>query len=1046
MKHTACGAARPPPRPTLRLPWAPGALRWCLQVRLARGGGRRAALHGAWLFVATLLCAAAHAAAGIVPLAAMEHRAWTAKDGAPTDARAMAQTRDGYLWMNGSPGLIRFDGLAFVPFVADEGALPDLAAYTMMAAPQGGLWVGWQLGGVSFIHEGKVRNYTVADGISPGTVFGFAVDRSGAVWMASIAGVARFDGRRWEKMGPAQGFDARFASAVFVDRDGTLAVFTDRGMFTRAAGAARFAPPIGAITPRQPPQQGRDGRIYFLEERGIRVIDTLARHAQLDHPWILRDTTQRSGSMLVDSTGALWFNFERALRRAAPGAALAAGAVGAAPGSERFTARQGLSDDEVNFMLEDRAGNIWVSTRLGLDRFRRVDIQPVPPGTRSYNREGALLLAAPDQGMWLGFSRADYPLLRVDGAGSLRDTVRAGEVHASLLLADGSVWLATNQGLLHYTGGKQVERIAMPAALAAAGFPFAFARDAAGDFWVSITNVGVFRVRRGVWQQVASLPDGGKKAALSVLADQLGRLWFGYSDNRVAMLAGERLTMYGAAGGLDIGPVAALRELDGRVYAAGGKGLAYLDGGRAVALRSATEGAFKGISDLCVDGAGDLWLNAGAGLVRVTRAEWQRALAAPGYRMQHRMFNALDGLAGTANVLDRQSIALAGDGRLWLSTNLGTYTVAPGALLPLALPAEPVVLSLRSDGVRYLRGGPVRVAAGSGDLEIDYAAVDLSLPERLRYRYRLAGHDRQWQDAGARRQAFYTGVVPGNYHFQVQVMNGAGVWSAAREGMRFTLLPAYHQTAWFKTLCGALVLLALWLLHRLRLRQVAARLKAQMAERMAERERIARELHDTLFQGTQAMIMQVHSASAALAVDDPVRALLNGALDRADDLLVEGREQVHDLRAQDYLGADFGAAIERAWARHAGPAAPAFALRVAGRTRALAPGVAHELFRIVNEALGNAARHAHSAHVTVELDYGWRTLRLRLADDGCGLPAAVLRDGGLPGHWGLQGMRERAKRIGGTLTIGAAPAGGTLLALCVPARLAYLRRPVTTSN
>jgi signal transduction histidine kinase len=311
------------------------------------------------------------------------------------------------------------------------------------------------------------------------------------------------------------------------------------------------------------------------------------------------------------------------------------------------------------------------------------------------------------------------------------------------------------------------------------------------------------------------------------------------------------------------------------------------------------------------------------------------------------------------------------------------------------------------------------------------------LPERVAFRYRLVGVDRAWQDAGTRRDAFYTNLRPGSYTFRVKASNHDGVWNEAGAAVDLYVPPAFYQTTWFLAVCILLAAVLAWWIHRLRIGQVTARLERLHDERIDERTRIARELHDTLLQGHLTASMQLHVANANVPADSPAKPLLERVLRLMAEVSDEGRRALQGLRVASPADSS---ALEDALARirdelAAGPEVD-FRVFAEGRSRPLLPLARDEIYWIGREALVNAFRHAGASRVEVEVEYRWRQLRLRVRDDGRGIDPAVLHDG-REGHWGVAGMRERAERIGGRLRVWSAPGKGTEVELSVPASVAF---------
>jgi signal transduction histidine kinase len=331
------------------------------------------------------------------------------------------------------------------------------------------------------------------------------------------------------------------------------------------------------------------------------------------------------------------------------------------------------------------------------------------------------------------------------------------------------------------------------------------------------------------------------------------------------------------------------------------------------------------------------------------------------------------------------------------------------------------------------------------NLQIAYAGLSFSIPEHVQFRYRLKGLDRDWQDAGTRRTAYYTRLPPGSYDFQVIASNEAGVWNIVGAELPIRIIPAWYQTWWFYCLCALLLVAALAGAYRLRVAQVRADTRRLLEARLSERERIARDLHDTLLQGMQGLIWRFQSATNRIPSDLPARELMEQSLDRADKLLEESRDRVKDLRPIASEGPDLTQALAAAGEQLARHHSAKFRMSVLGAPRGLHPIVHEEAFMITREALSNAFRHSQARDIEVEVSYGDAAFDVRVRDDGCGISPTVLEAGGKPGHFGLLGMRERAKKLGGQLEVWSKPDAGTEIDLRVPAHVAYRRSPARFS-
>jgi len=974
------------------------------------------------LLLAASLAAPAPAAGAGRSLAQLEHTAWTPRNGAPENVTALAQTADGWLWLGTSQGLYRFDGKRFEqvgPGLAQR--FPDNDVYTLQADPAGGLWIGWRIGGISYLRDGVVRNWGAADGLPRGSIWGFAADGAG-LWAAGLDGLAYFDGRAWRRIGKDQGFGARKASSVFVAADGSVAVLSELGLFLRQPGAQRFTGPLGRLDARQPFLQARKadgspGPIYLLEKRGIRIVGGLQDYENTDHPWIYRQRGPVTGSMLVDRRGALWYDAEGLHRVADPLRAAAPPGRHHAPGAETFAAAQGLSGTSIRTMFEDREGNIWIATRGGIDRFRATNVVPAKDVVEGWAslapaRDGGVVATDGERAWRLAHDRATLAL-----GGKSGDAMAAG--------IRNDLWIGGFAGLERRTadGLRVLEKIGLPPGFSPIGKIHALAQQGDGTVWMSAIGGGAWRYRDGGWSRNAMLPDQGRKTPLSLLADRRGRIWFGYIDNTVVVLDGGQLRSFGKDQGLAVGKVALLVEHGGAVLAGGADGLARFDGQRFVPVASAPRQALTGLTG-AAEGPDGLWLNGAAGIVHLASA------TADGRPAPARIFDERDGLRGRTGILHVATMARAADARIWASTEAGVYWLDPAGLQGEARPWKTSLLRAVVDGKAHDPRQPLVLPPAPGRLTFGYASPSLAMPERLRYRYRLEGYERGWQDAGAETEATYTGLAPGRYRFVVQALNGEGVPGPESDPVLVQVAPSLTQTLWFKGACILLGAVALWVLYAYRLRAQARRLVAIERTRQAERERIARELHDTLLQGVQGMIL-VFDAAAQSAGQDALRGRLEGALCRARALVAEARERVHDLRAGDKAEPDLAALLAALAGRIGAQYGRQVRFALEGDACPVARELAETCCRIAEEALLNACHHAAARDIAMQLRHDDGMLVLAVRDDGAGFEGEVARTG-RAGHWGLAGMQERAALAGGRLEIVTAPGKGTELTLWLP--------------
>jgi signal transduction histidine kinase len=403
------------------------------------------------------------------------------------------------------------------------------------------------------------------------------------------------------------------------------------------------------------------------------------------------------------------------------------------------------------------------------------------------------------------------------------------------------------------------------------------------------------------------------------------------------------------------------------------------------------------------------------------------------------VYDAFDG--AQPNIGSFNAAANTPDGRLWFSSGVVVQMVDPSRLSATTLPAVTYIESVTVDRKEHAVTEMLKLAPNPRDLQIDYTSPTFTIPQRVKFRYRLDGYDHDWHEAGTRRQAFYTDLPPGNYTFRVMASNSDGVWNESAAKLDFSIGPAYYQTRWFSALCGVLLLALVWAAYQLRVRRLHHQFETTLEARVGERTRIARELHDTLLQSFQGLLLRFQAAAKLLPAQ-PVEARrrLDGAIDQAAAAITEGRDAVQGLRSSAFEKNDLANGIttiaEELTSVSSATAFPFIDVQVEGATRNLKPIVRDEAYRIASEALRNAFHHSKAQRITVKIRYDKRQFSLRVRDDGRGMDeTTILR--GQAGHFGLHGMRERAETVGGRLQIWSKVDSGTEIQLNIPGGFAY---------
>jgi signal transduction histidine kinase len=429
------------------------------------------------------------------------------------------------------------------------------------------------------------------------------------------------------------------------------------------------------------------------------------------------------------------------------------------------------------------------------------------------------------------------------------------------------------------------------------------------------------------------------------------------------------------------------------------------------------------------------WFYARCGLFSIPGARMKSWQANTNSHVQVQMYDVFDGVEPGITPLQPQG-TVSPDGHLWFANDSILQSIDPQVIPRNTLAPSIAVEKVVADGASYSPNEEFRLPALTRNLQIDYTGLSFVVPQKVRFRYKLEGHDSEWQDPETRRQAFYSNLPPGKYRFRVVGCNNDGVWNEAGSSVEFSLAPAFFQTTWFLALCTACFVAALWCVYLLRMRQVASGIRARMAERLGERERIARELHDTLLQGIQGLILKFHAVAKQIPGGDPIRQNMESALDCAEEVVTEGRERVLNLRASEASTNDLADMFPLLAGQAPHGSTASLRVVIEGSPRPLHPWVREEVYSIGREAILNSFRHADSTHIEVEIIYDTRELRVRIRDNGRGMDPEIL-NAGKQGHWGLQGMRERARNIGAELQIWSGVRNGTEVDLRVPGLRAY---------
>jgi len=557
------------------------------------------------------------------------------------------------------------------------------------------------------------------------------------------------------------------------------------------------------------------------------------------------------------------------------------------------------------------------------------------------------------------------------------------------------------------------------------------ARD--GTVWAGTLSGGVSSFRNGKFRTYTIDNGLASNTVASILETSDGAMWFATSNGLSALWNGRWLA-YAIRDGLPSDNVNCLLEdSDGALWIGTSEGLAFLGNGHIQIVAGEESLLQDQILGLAEDRSGNLWIATSSRVMRVNREKLARGALADG---DVREYGIADGLHGVEGVKRHRSVVADPSGHIWFSMNRGLSVVDPARMAETSSPAIVHIQSIAADGRTVAFQEPIRIPANRRRITFSYAGLSLSDPERVRFKYTLDGFDRGWSQPVYSREANYTNLGPGAYRFHVIASNPDGVWSSAEAGIGFEIEPAFWQTWWFRVSVALACGLAVLALYQLRLRGLTQQLNVRFEERLAERTRIAQELHDTLLQGFLSASMQLHVTVDGLPGDSEAKPGLARVLQLMGQVIQEGRNAVQGLRSSDSASLNLEQAFARIQEELGFQQDLGFRVIVDGEARPLHPVLRDEVYRIGREALVNAFRHARASSIEIELKYAFSQLQMFVRDNGCGIQPELLQSG-KEGHWGLPGMRERAERIGAKLHVWSSPAAGTEVELSVPGHVAF---------
>ena len=951
------------------------------------------------------------------PPPAWQHRSWTARDHAPRFVQSLAQDRDGFLWVGSVEGLFRFDGTTFEAVPPPPGhPRAATAVSALAAAPDGTVWLGYAgRGGVAVYRDGRLH-----DAGRPGDaaeVTRIVIGPDGEPWIGvgdADHALYRHTPAGWQAV-IAPTFDSNEAEPQLLSRQGEMWFATWGGQpFRWRAGPGPFrATPVPlAIAGGGTMVQAADDALYLIDRQGLRRMpDAAAPGGRLVVPGTALPTAGFYRAV-ADPFGRIWAT------------TAIAGLVAIWPHSgavERIGEDQGLTSDRASPILADRDGNIWVGTERGLDRFSPSPLSVVPGMAPS---EGTGLLATAQAGrVYLANGPAVY---QIDPGQAPRLVAQVPALVLGMCsAANGDVWAVGQDRAQVVAGPHRGQALPLPHHVVEVSD---CASDADGVLWLAASTLGLLH-QVGTQLQPFAL-DARFGTPRSLAFDARGRLVMILDRRFIARLDHGRLTTWdGSKIGFERPGTVSVRDDD--VLVGGTTGLLRLTDSGVQILDMRDHPWLFDTRGAVYTASGETWLIGYHGLSRVNTAALARAFANPARPIPHVTFDDDDRRIALPQAATGEQIVRDGQDRVFALTRQGVLAALPWANPLPETRYRVFVRALGADGRDWPAHDDLALPVGTSQVTIRYGVLDLATPAQRRFRVRLGGLDDGWVANGTAQDISYANLAPGTYRFDVQTTDREGAWQPQGATLTFTIRAAFWQTTWFRLAVAALVLFVAQALYRQRTRVLLARARAKREGQIAERERIARELHDTLLQGVQGLILRFQAVAARGALDRSTRDELDAALERGDDVVAAARDRVIDLRARAPDAVDLARVLAPLCSDDH---VPSVTLRTSGKPRAVAIGVAEECLAIATEAVANARRHARAQAITIALHHGRRTLTLRISDDGVGFAGAAQ---GAAGHFGLVGMRERAPALGARIEIRNRASGGVVVQLQVPGRRAY---------
>ncbi len=935
------------------------------------------------------------------------HDSWQFEDGLPQNsAQCIVQTRDGYLWIGTEEGLARFDGVRFKTFNRfNTKEIQQNWINGLEEDKNGNLWVGTDGSGLLRYKAGKFER--ILEKEIDKRLWPILVDSKGNIWVGSLgSGLYRIQNDKLIAVYTTKdGLATDYISSIFEDKQGNILVGTPKGV--SAWNNGKFS--LVASGHVSCLLEDRNGNLWVgSRSDGLRRI----RNGEVTL-FTTKDGLFDNGvwSLLEDRSGNLWIGTN--------GGSLSRFKNGS------FESFQLSASDQISTLYEDREGSVWIGLipgglhRLSDGKLLTYGVEEGLPGDRVWsvheNKSGDV---------WIGTSEGAAK--RQSDGSWFTYTQKNGLSSANVMTVyedrEGYLWIGTeSDGVNRCKDGKcaTYKKSGTPE-----DYVWSMLEDRNGGMWIGTSGGGAYYTLNGKFTPYTTAQGLSDNLIHAILQDQDGSIWFGTERNGLSHLVNGKIRMFTAKDGLSNNHVLCLyKDSDGVIWIGTRDGLNRYKNGKFVHF-TRKDGLFDDlVHNIVEDDYGNFWMSCNRGLFHVAKKDLNDFAAGKIKAIHSVSYGKPDGMR-TAECIGsiQPGAAKTKDGKLWFPTLHGVVVADPGRIKKNPYPPPVHIEAAIVDREDYSNSvKPLSLSPGKEKFEFQYTATSLLISERVRFKYRLEGFDKDWVDAGNRRVAYYTNIRPGHYRFHVIASNNDDLWNETGDSFSFYLEPYFYQTPWFYALCAVLTVLASLSVYRYRMKKV----KAEFSAVIAERSRIARDLHDTLAQSLTGILLQLDAAEDS----ENSRAHVSRAQDLARKSLEEARRTVWALRPQELESSDLVSAITALVEQMKEDTSLDIQFRMQGAKQKLPLKVEQHILRIAQEAVTNSVKHAAAKQILLNLNYQKDKLELFVQDDGHGFnPTTASKEG----HFGLMGMKERAAQIGGRIEIQSESGKGTEIKVTIP--------------